>query len=180
MPYLRVKHVCRSGKNELSHDVLATQPSWFCFVVQQRSASTNIVMQEIPNTVWCHSHIWSHILWINQDNAFVVFVVVFKCAYAHLVQPWYTAPELGDSQPLHRALQEEFNLVVEKIICKAKNFDLSATSVGCVRILTQHLHNAKQSDRWACLFSLSSQPTSSKYDILHNASDLLFQDLFLC
>ncbi|KAA0709390.1 hypothetical protein E1301_Tti004185 [Triplophysa tibetana] len=71
---------------------------------------------------------------------------VFKCAYAYLVQPWYTAPESGDSQPLHRALQNEFNLVVEKIICKAKNFDLSATSVGCVRILTQHLHNAKQSD----------------------------------
>ncbi|XP_056625892.1 uncharacterized protein si:rp71-46j2.7 isoform X2 [Triplophysa dalaica] len=71
---------------------------------------------------------------------------VFKCAYAYLVQPWYTAPEPGDSQPLHRALQNEFNLVVEKIICKAKNFDLSATSVGCVRILTQHLHHAKQSD----------------------------------
>lgn len=81
---------------------------------------------------------------------FNVFAV-FKFAYAHLVQPWYTVPELGDSQPLHRALQKEFNQVVERVICKAKNFNLSATSVGCIRIFTQHLHNAKQSDGWASL-----------------------------
>lgn len=68
-----------------------------------------------------------------------------------MIQPWYTVPELCDSQPLYRALQEEYNFVVEKMICKAKNFDLSATSVGCIRIFTHHLHNAKQSDRWACL-----------------------------
>ncbi|TRY97955.1 hypothetical protein DNTS_000286 [Danionella cerebrum] len=71
---------------------------------------------------------------------------VFKCAYAHLIQPWYEdIPEAVDSQPLNRALQKEFNLVVDKVICKAKDFDLTTTSVGCVRILTQHLHNAKQS-----------------------------------
>ncbi|XP_057205762.1 uncharacterized protein si:rp71-46j2.7 isoform X2 [Triplophysa rosa] len=98
---------------------------------------------------------------------------VFKCAYAYLVQPWYTAPELGDSQPLHRALQNEFNLVVEKIICKAKNFDVSATSVGCVRILTQHLHNAKQSD--------SSPVFSTRFEemeFLRTFSEALVRNLF--
>ncbi|XP_051505516.1 uncharacterized protein si:rp71-46j2.7 isoform X2 [Myxocyprinus asiaticus] len=82
---------------------------------------------------------------------------VFKCAYAHLVQPWYTVPELGDSQPLHRALQEEFNILVEKIICKAKDFDLSATSVGCIRIFTKHLHSAKHSDGFPVFSSRSEE-----------------------
>ncbi|XP_016087641.1 uncharacterized protein [Sinocyclocheilus grahami] len=98
---------------------------------------------------------------------------VFKCAYAHLVQPWYTVPELGDSQPLHRALQTEFNLVVERVICKAKNFDLSATSVGCVRIFTQHLHNAKQSDGSPVFGSRSEEMA-----VLRIFSEALVRNLF--
>ncbi|KAI2656844.1 Sorting nexin-25 [Labeo rohita] len=98
---------------------------------------------------------------------------VFKCAYVHLVQPWYTVPELGDSQPLHRALLEEFNLVVEKVICKAKNFDLSVTSVGCIRIFTQHLHNAKQSDGSPAFSSRSEEMA-----VLRTFSQALVRNLF--
>lgn len=98
---------------------------------------------------------------------------VFKCAYAHLIQPWYTVPELGDSQPLHRALQKEFNLVVERVIYKAKNFDLSATSVGCIRIFTQHLHNAKQSDGSPVFGSRSEEMA-----VLRTFSEALVRNLF--
>lgn len=98
---------------------------------------------------------------------------VFKYAYLHLIQPWYNVPELVDSQPLHRALQKEFNLVVEKVICKAKNFDLSSTSVGCIRILTQHLHSAKQSDRPPAFSSRSEEMA-----VLRTFSEALVRNLF--
>ncbi|XP_016423428.1 uncharacterized protein LOC107752085 isoform X2 [Sinocyclocheilus rhinocerous] len=98
---------------------------------------------------------------------------VFKCAYAHLVQPWYTVPEFGDSQPLHRTLQREFNLVVERVICKAMNFDLSVTSVGCIRIFTQHLRNAKQSDGSPVFGSRSEEMA-----VLRTFSEALVQNLF--
>ncbi|XDV37234.1 hypothetical protein PO909_006869 [Leuciscus waleckii] len=98
---------------------------------------------------------------------------VFKCAYTHLIQPWYTVPELCDSQPLYRALQEEYNFVVERIICKAKNFDLSATSVGCIRIFTHHLHNAKQSDS-SPVFSSRSEEMA----VLRTFSEALVRNLF--
>ncbi|XP_052429529.1 uncharacterized protein LOC127970876 isoform X1 [Carassius gibelio] len=98
---------------------------------------------------------------------------VFKCAYVNLVQPWYTVPELGDSQPLHRALQMEFKLLVERVICKAKSFDLSATSVGCIKIFTQHLHNAKQSDGSPMFGSRSEEMT-----VLRAFSEALLRNLF--
>ncbi|KAG1954573.1 si:rp71-46j2.7 [Pimephales promelas] len=98
---------------------------------------------------------------------------VFKCAYTHLIQPWYTVPELADSQPLYRALQEEYSIVVEKIICKAKNFDLSAISVGCIRIFTHHLHNAKQSDS-SPMFSSRSEEMA----VLRTFSEALVRNLF--
>ncbi|XP_043113709.1 uncharacterized protein si:rp71-46j2.7 isoform X2 [Puntigrus tetrazona] len=98
---------------------------------------------------------------------------VFECAYAHLVQPWYTVPELGDSQPLHRAIKEEFKLVVERVICKAKDFDLSTTSVGCIRIFTQHLHNAKQSDGSPVFGSRSEEMA-----VLRTFSEALVRNLF--
>ncbi|XP_073676997.1 uncharacterized protein [Garra rufa] len=98
---------------------------------------------------------------------------VFKYAYVHLVQPWYTVPELGDSQPLYRALLAEFNLVIERVICKAKNFNLSTTSVGCIRIFTQHLHNAKQSDGSPVFGSRSEEMA-----VLRNFSETLVRNLF--
>lgn len=73
-------------------------------------------------------------------------LAVFKCIYTHLILPWSTAPELGEGQPLHAALLTEFNLVMDKIICNAKDMDLTVTALGCIQIFTQHLHNAKQSD----------------------------------
>ncbi|XP_026081048.1 uncharacterized protein LOC113057754 isoform X2 [Carassius auratus] len=98
---------------------------------------------------------------------------VFECAYAHLVKPWYTVPELVDSQPLHRALQTEFNLIVERVICKAENFNLSVTSVGCIRIFTQHLHKAKQSDGSPMFGSRSEEMA-----VLRSFSEALVRNLF--
>nr|XP_055034767.1 uncharacterized protein si:rp71-46j2.7 isoform X3 [Misgurnus anguillicaudatus] len=63
-------------------------------------------------------------------------------------------------------------MVVERIICKAKNFDLSATSVGCVRILTRHLHNAKQSNS-SPMFSTRSEEVAA----LRTISKALVQNL---
>ncbi|XP_056328518.1 uncharacterized protein si:rp71-46j2.7 isoform X2 [Danio aesculapii] len=116
--------------------------------------------QSVPQTTQC-------------PNVHRSLLQVFKNAYIHLIQPWYNVPELGDSQPLHRALQKEFTLVVEKVICKAKNFDLSSTSVGCIRILTQHLHSAKQSDR-----SLAFSSRSEEMAILRTFSEALVRNLF--
>ncbi|CAB1337215.1 unnamed protein product [Coregonus sp. 'balchen'] len=72
---------------------------------------------------------------------------VFECAYAQLVLPWYCVPEPCDSQLLHQVLWREFDQVINQVISRGKDFDVCAASVGCIRILTQHLHNAKQSDR---------------------------------
>ncbi|XP_017330669.1 uncharacterized protein si:rp71-46j2.7 isoform X1 [Ictalurus punctatus] len=71
---------------------------------------------------------------------------VFKCAYTHLVLPWSTAPEPGDSQPLYTALLTEYNFVMDEIIYKAKDLDLSVTALGCIQTITKHLRNTKQSE----------------------------------
>lgn len=72
---------------------------------------------------------------------------VFECAYAQLVLPWYSVPGPCDSQLLHQVLWKEFDQVIDQVISRGKDFDVCAASVGCIRILTQHLHSAKQSDR---------------------------------
>ncbi|XP_021439564.2 uncharacterized protein LOC110504973 isoform X1 [Oncorhynchus mykiss] len=72
---------------------------------------------------------------------------VFDCAYAQLVLPWYSVPGPCDSQLLHQVLWKEFDQVIDQVISRGKDFDVCAASVGCIRILTQHLHNAKQSHR---------------------------------
>ncbi|KAM6952861.1 uncharacterized protein PEZ65_015618 [Lycodopsis pacificus] len=71
---------------------------------------------------------------------------VFECAYTQLVLPWYGVPEPREQQPLHQVLSREFDFIIDRIIERAKDFDVRQALVGCVRILTQHLHNAKQSD----------------------------------
>ncbi|XP_017562627.1 uncharacterized protein si:rp71-46j2.7 isoform X1 [Pygocentrus nattereri] len=98
---------------------------------------------------------------------------LFRCAYAQLVLPWYEVPELGDSQPLYAALLREFNLIVDQIICKAKDFDLSVTSVGCIAIFTQHLHCAKQSDRSPLFISKAEEMA-----VLRSLSEALIRNLF--
>ncbi|CAL8263071.1 unnamed protein product [Lota lota] len=72
---------------------------------------------------------------------------VFECAYGQLILPWYCVPEPPECQPLHQALCREFDLVVDRFISRARDFDLCEAVVGSVRILTQHLHNAKQAER---------------------------------
>lgn len=79
------------------------------------------------------------------------FPSVFECAYAQLVLPWYCVPEPLESQPLHQVLCREFDFVIDKVISRVKDLDVCSAVVGSVRILTQHLHNAKQSDRWESL-----------------------------
>lgn len=72
---------------------------------------------------------------------------VFERAYAQLVLPWYGVLEPCENQPLHQVLSREFDFVIDRIIERAKDFDVCQAVVGSIRILTQHLHNAKQSDR---------------------------------
>ncbi len=72
---------------------------------------------------------------------------MFECAYAQLVLPWYVVPEPCEHQPLHQVLSREVDFVIDRIIERAKDFDVCQAVVGSIRILTQHLHNAKQSDR---------------------------------
>ncbi|XP_028297469.1 uncharacterized protein LOC114459411 isoform X2 [Gouania willdenowi] len=98
---------------------------------------------------------------------------VFECAYAQLVLPWYDAPEPCEEQPLHQALSREVDFVISRIIERAKDFDVCQAVVGSIRILTQHLHNAKQSDREQ-LFSSRAEEVS----VLRAFSDALVRNLF--
>ncbi|KAL2077210.1 hypothetical protein ACEWY4_026714 [Coilia grayii] len=97
---------------------------------------------------------------------------VFECAYAQSVLPWYSVPEPTSSQPLHGALKTEFDLFVDRLIRRARDFDLRAASVGCIRILTQHLHNAKQSTG-APLFGSRAEETA----VLRVFSEALVRNL---
>lgn len=98
---------------------------------------------------------------------------VFECAYAQLVLPWYVVPEPCENQPLHQVLSREFDFVIDRIIERAKDFDVCQAVVGSIRILTQHLHNAKQSDR-ELLFSCRAEEMA----VLREFSDALVRNLF--
>ncbi|XP_051276489.1 uncharacterized protein si:rp71-46j2.7 isoform X1 [Dicentrarchus labrax] len=98
---------------------------------------------------------------------------VFECAYAQLVLPWYDVPELCEHQPLHQVLSREVDFVIDRIIERAKNFDVCQAVVGSIRILTQHLHNAKQSDR-QLLFTSRAEEIA----VLREFSDVLVRNLF--
>ncbi|XP_005723074.1 uncharacterized protein LOC102210858 [Pundamilia nyererei] len=98
---------------------------------------------------------------------------VFECAYAQLVLPWYAVPESCEQQPLHQVLSREFDFVIDRIIERAKDFDVSHAVVGSIRILTQHLHNAKQSDR-----QLLFRSRAKEIAVLRELSDALVCNLF--
>ncbi|KAM9849453.1 uncharacterized protein ACBR49_006758 [Aulostomus maculatus] len=98
---------------------------------------------------------------------------VFECAYAQLVLPWYCVPEPCERQPLHQVLSREFDFVIDRIIERAKGFDVCQAVVGSIRILTQHLHNAKQPDR-ELLFSCRAEEIA----LLRELSDALVRNLF--
>ncbi|XP_039976040.1 uncharacterized protein si:rp71-46j2.7 isoform X2 [Xiphias gladius] len=98
---------------------------------------------------------------------------VFECAYAQLVLPWYAVPEPRENQPLHQALSKEFDFVIDRIIERARDFDVCQAVVGSIRILTQHLHNAKQSDRELLFSSRADEVT-----VLRELSDALVRNLF--
>ncbi|XP_035506244.2 uncharacterized protein si:rp71-46j2.7 [Scophthalmus maximus] len=98
---------------------------------------------------------------------------VFECIYSRLVSPWYVVPEPREQQPLHQVLCREFDFVIDRIIERAKDFDICQAVVGSIRILTQHLHNAKQSDR-ELLFSSAADEVA----VLREFSDALVRNLF--
>ncbi|XP_074504689.1 uncharacterized protein LOC141775328 isoform X2 [Sebastes fasciatus] len=98
---------------------------------------------------------------------------VFECAYAQLVLPWYCVPETREHQPLHQVLSREVDFVIDRIIERARDFDVCQAVVGSVRILTQHLHNAKQPDR-ELLFSSRAEEIA----VLREFSDALVRNLF--
>ncbi|XP_056898288.1 uncharacterized protein si:rp71-46j2.7 isoform X2 [Takifugu flavidus] len=98
---------------------------------------------------------------------------VFECAYAQLVLPWYSVPEPREAQPLHRVLSREVDVVIDRIIERARHFDVCQAVVGSIRILTQHLHNAKQPDRELLFTSRTEEIT-----VLREFSDALVRNLF--
>ncbi|XP_034454381.1 uncharacterized protein si:rp71-46j2.7 [Hippoglossus hippoglossus] len=98
---------------------------------------------------------------------------VFECVYAQLVLPWYVVPEPPEHQPLHQVLSREFDYVIDRIIERAKDFDICQVVVGSIRILTQHLHNVKQSDR-ELLFSSPAEEVA----VLRELSNALVRNLF--
>ncbi|XP_041693577.1 uncharacterized protein LOC121532007 [Coregonus clupeaformis] len=98
---------------------------------------------------------------------------VFECAYDQLVLPWYCVPKPRDSQLLHQVLSREFDKVIDLVISRGKDFDVCAASVGCIRILTQHLHNAKQSDRKPLFCSRGEE-----VEVLRVFSEALVRNLF--
>ncbi|XP_038159922.1 uncharacterized protein si:rp71-46j2.7 [Cyprinodon tularosa] len=98
---------------------------------------------------------------------------VFECAYAQLVLPWYGVPEPCEQQPLHKVLSRDFDFVIDRIIDRARDFDVCQAVVGSIKILTQHLHNAKQSDRDP-LFSSAALEMA----VLRELSDALVRNLF--
>ncbi|KAI5630054.1 hypothetical protein C0J50_7779, partial [Silurus asotus] len=81
----------------------------------------------------------------------------FNCAYNELVLPWSTSPELGDSHPLRAALLTEFNFVMHEIICKAEDMDLPRITLGCIQLISQHLHNTKQTDGSPAFSSIAEE-----------------------
>ncbi|XP_069550511.1 uncharacterized protein [Brachyistius frenatus] len=98
---------------------------------------------------------------------------VFECAYAQLVLPWYGVLVPCEQQPLHQVLRREFDFVIDRIIERAKDFDVCQAVVGSIRILTQHLHNVKQSDR-ALLFSSRAE----EIEVLREFSEAMVHNLF--
>uniref|UniRef100_A0A3Q3EQM4 Si:rp71-46j2.7 n=1 Tax=Kryptolebias marmoratus TaxID=37003 RepID=A0A3Q3EQM4_KRYMA len=96
----------------------------------------------------------------------------FECAYARMVLPWYGVPEPCEHQPLHRVLSREFDFVIDRLIERSTDFDVCQAVVGSIRILTQHLHNAKQPDE--LLFSSSAVEMA----VLRELSDALVRNLF--
>lgn len=72
---------------------------------------------------------------------------VFECAYAQLVLPWYDGAELCLRQPLHQVLSREVDAIIERVIQRARDFNVCQAVVGSIRILSQHLRNTKQPDR---------------------------------
>ncbi|XP_054648424.1 uncharacterized protein si:rp71-46j2.7 isoform X2 [Dunckerocampus dactyliophorus] len=97
---------------------------------------------------------------------------VFHCIYARLVMPWYDVPELCERQPLHQVLSMEFNTVIDRVIAHTRDLDVCQLVVGFIRILTQHLHDAKQPDRER-MFSCRSEEMA----LLRELSDALVRNL---
>lgn len=98
---------------------------------------------------------------------------VFESAYAQLVLPWYGVPEPCDQQPLHKVLSRDFDFVIDRLIERARDFDVCQAVVCSIKILTQHLHNAKQSDRDPMFSSAALEMA-----LLRELSDALVRNLF--
>ncbi|XP_077435022.1 uncharacterized protein LOC144059654 [Vanacampus margaritifer] len=97
---------------------------------------------------------------------------VFQCAYARLVLPWYDVPEPSERQPLRRALDGECDQIIDSVIRHTRDLDVCQVAVGALRILTQHLHDAKQPDR-EILLSCRSEEMA----LLRELSDALVRNL---
>ncbi|XP_057707121.1 uncharacterized protein si:rp71-46j2.7 isoform X2 [Corythoichthys intestinalis] len=97
---------------------------------------------------------------------------VFEVAYARLVSPWYDVPEPCERQPLRLALGGEFDFLIDSVIRHTRDLDVCRAAVGAIRILTQHLHDAKQTDR-----ELLLSHRAEEMELLRELSDVLVRNL---
>ncbi|XP_018589372.2 uncharacterized protein LOC108923212 isoform X1 [Scleropages formosus] len=72
---------------------------------------------------------------------------VFDCTYLQVALYLYGNSVPRDSQPLRDALQQEFDLVVHSVILAVNNLNVDGIILGWICILTQHLHDVKQTGR---------------------------------
>ncbi|KAM6953173.1 uncharacterized protein FYW47_013780 [Aplochiton taeniatus] len=98
---------------------------------------------------------------------------VFQRAYEQVVLPWYCVPESCNGQPLYLVFCREFEFVLDRVISRAKDFDVSAASVSCIRILTQHMRNAKHPNRGSLFRSREEE-----FAVLRKFSIALVRNLF--
>ncbi|XP_068182574.1 uncharacterized protein si:rp71-46j2.7 isoform X2 [Antennarius striatus] len=98
---------------------------------------------------------------------------VFECAYAQMIQSWYDVPEPRENQPLYQALSGEVDYVIDRIIERAKDFNVCQVVVGSIRVLSQHLHNARQSDR-----ELPFTSRAEEVKVLREFSNALVRNIF--
>ncbi|XP_061089466.1 uncharacterized protein LOC133123168 [Conger conger] len=99
---------------------------------------------------------------------------VFECAYSQYILTWYNVPGPRNKQPLYIALKRQFDTLVDRVIRRASDINFSSIAVDSVRILTQHLHNAKQPKIRGQLFS----STTDEIAVLRVFSEALVRNFF--
>ncbi|KAI1898095.1 hypothetical protein AGOR_G00068810 [Albula goreensis] len=173
------------SRSRVSTDILheiSTQTDQLPEDTQRKDAEDDLHTADEVDTVNTDQELPQEVLCPNVKKS---LQKVFECMYSQFVLSWYSAPEPREGQPLHKALERELDLLADRIILTARDVEVSSVGVDCVRVLTHHLHTAKQPGR--------TQPLHSRADdmkflrvfsqaLVHNLfpTSLATQDLTRC